>query len=159
ASRTGNRREWSPDPARSAHRRATAAAVSPGRESSRPARSVVPWVQPIRESGTRSSSGVGRFGHMPSYLTRQIVTAALAANAVKPLRGRFGSVPSFAAGWLTSELAPHLLALTTADTALELTRRRRKGTSSGRLGLIAAGTAAGTLGYLVFGARTTATGV
>lgn len=96
---------------------------------------------------------------MPGFRTRQIATALLAANAVRPLRGRWGSVPSFAAGWLTSELAPHLLAMTATDTALEVTRRRRKGTTSGRLGLLAAGAAAGTLGYLVVGARSTAASV
>ncbi|RYE77747.1 MAG: alpha/beta hydrolase, partial [Myxococcales bacterium] len=96
---------------------------------------------------------------MPSYRTRQLITAALAANAVRPSRGRIGSVPSFFAGWLTSELAPHLLAMTAADTAVEVTRRRRKGTGSGPLGLLAAGAAAGALGYLIAGSRTTAASV
>lgn len=96
---------------------------------------------------------------MSRYILRQAALAALAANAVRPARGRLGSVPSFAAGWLTSELAPHLLALTAADTALEVTRRRKRGKASGPLGLLAAGAAAGTLGYLIVGARSTAASV
>jgi acetyl esterase/lipase len=60
-----------------------------------------------------------------SFLRRQLVTAALTANAIRPVPGYRAAIPSFAAGWLTTELAPHLLAVTTADTAAHLTPRRR----------------------------------
>ena len=59
------------------------------------------------------------------YRRRQLVTAALTANALRPLGGRYASVPAFFAGWLASELAPQLLAATLVDTAAELTVRRR----------------------------------
>ena len=62
---------------------------------------------------------------MPGFLLRQLATAALTANAVRPVPGYQAAVPSMAAGWLTSELAPHLLALTLADTVRELVRSRR----------------------------------
>ena len=60
-----------------------------------------------------------------SFLRRQLVTAALTANAIRPLPGSRAAIPAFAAGWLTTELAPHLLAVTAADTAAHLTPRRR----------------------------------
>ncbi len=59
------------------------------------------------------------------YLRRQLVTAALTANALRPPRLLEVSVPAFFTGWLTSELAPHLLTLTAADTAGQLVRGRR----------------------------------
>jgi acetyl esterase/lipase len=62
---------------------------------------------------------------MPGFLLRQLATAALTANAVRPVPGYQAAVPSMAAGWLTSELAPHLLVLTLADTVRELVRPRR----------------------------------
>ena len=54
--------------------------------------------------GTRSN--VGRM----AFLRRQLVTAALTANAIRPVPGFRAGIPAFFAGWLTSELAPHLLA-------------------------------------------------
>ncbi|HVA61117.1 MAG TPA: alpha/beta hydrolase [Mycobacteriales bacterium] len=46
----------------------------------------------------------------------------LTANALRPMGGANPlSIPSFFAGWLTSELAPHLLALTGLGTAVHLT--------------------------------------
>src|SRR3954470_7079597 len=52
--------------------------------------------------------------------------AALTLNGLRPLPGSNPlSVPSFFAGWLTSELAPHNLAVTVAGTAAHLRRRRR----------------------------------
>jgi acetyl esterase/lipase len=60
-----------------------------------------------------------------SFLRRQLVTAALTANAIRPVPGSRAGIPAFAAGWLTSELAPHLLALTAADTSAHLAPRRR----------------------------------
>ncbi|MGN6132626.1 MAG: alpha/beta hydrolase, partial [Nocardioidaceae bacterium] len=73
------------------------------------------------------------------YLHRQVLTAALTANALRPVPGYWAQVPAMFGGWLTSELAPHLLALTAADTVLELTRERpdRRGLA------LAAGSAAG----------------
>ena len=56
-------------------------------------------------------------------LLRRALTGALTANAVRPVPGYQAQIPSFAAGWLTSELAPHLLALTAADMAAEMARR------------------------------------
>ncbi len=46
------------------------------------------------------------------------------ANAVKPLNTVVTAPPAFAAGWPTTELAPQFLALTVADTAISLARRR-----------------------------------
>ncbi|WP_085870721.1 MULTISPECIES: alpha/beta hydrolase [unclassified Nocardioides] len=60
-----------------------------------------------------------------SFLRRQLVTAALTANAIRPVPGFRAGIPAFAAGWLTTELAPHLLAVTAADTAAHLAPRRR----------------------------------
>lgn len=73
------------------------------------------------------------------YLHRQVLTAALTANALRPVPGYWAQVPAMFGGWLTSELAPHLLALTAADTVRELTRERpdRRGLA------LAAGSAAG----------------
>jgi len=75
--------------------------------------------------------------------------AALTANALRPLPGFELGVPSFAAGWLTSELAPHLLALTAADATVHATRRRGRD----RLGLLLAGASAAGLSYLIKQAR------
>lgn len=66
------------------------------------------------------------------FLRRQIVTAALTANAIRPLPGFRAGIPSFAAGWLTSELATHLFALTATDTAAHVARGRRRARSGGR---------------------------
>ena len=62
-----------------------------------------------------------------SFVRRQLVTAAVSANALHPLPGYQAGVPTMVSGWLAGELAPHLLALTAADTARELLRRRRSG--------------------------------
>ena len=61
------------------------------------------------------------------YLRRQIVTAALTANALHPVRGGWLGIPAMFGGWLTSELAPHVLALTATDTLVHLTRGSRDG--------------------------------
>ncbi len=62
-----------------------------------------------------------------SFVRRQLVTAAVSANALHPLPGYQAGVPTMVSGWLAGELAPHLLALTAADAARELLRRRRSG--------------------------------
>lgn len=61
-----------------------------------------------------------------AFLRRQLVTAALTANAIRPLPGFRAGIPAFAFGWLTSELAPHLFTLTAADTAAHVVRRGRR---------------------------------
>ncbi len=94
------------------------------------------------------------------YLRRQLVTAALTANAVRPLGGRYASIPAFFAGWLASELAPQLLAASALDTAAELTVRRSKGLGlDRRVGLALAATSAAGLGYLIVNASRSATHV
>jgi acetyl esterase/lipase len=63
------------------------------------------------------------------FLKLSAAGAALTVNGLRPLPGSNPlSVPSFFAGWLTSELAPHNLAVTVAGTAAHLRRHR------GRLG-------------------------
>ena len=98
---------------------------------------------------------MGTFGHMSRYRARQFVLAALTANAVRPLKGRYSSVFGFFAGWLTSELAPQLLALSAADTAADLTVRKARGTSAGPLAHAAALAGTAGLGYIVYNARKT----
>lgn len=78
------------------------------------------------------------------FVRRQAVNAALTANAIRPLPGFRAGIPSFFAGWLTGELAPHLLGLTVAD-ALAHTRGSRRDVR----GLALAGLSAAGLAYLV----------
>ncbi len=88
------------------------------------------------------------------FLRRQIVTAALTANAVRPLPGNRTAVPAFLYGWLTSELAPQLLATTAVDAGLALRRQRRAARGLGsarrgdRAGLALAAASAGALGWM-----------
>jgi acetyl esterase/lipase len=58
------------------------------------------------------------------FLRRQLVTAALTANAIRPVPGFRAGIPSFFAGWLAGELAPHLLAVSLADGAIHTFHRR-----------------------------------
>jgi len=82
----------------------------------------------------------------PNFLIRRAVQLGLTANALRPPHIRNAEFPVFFAGWLTGELAPQLLALTAADTALHVARH---GKNSSRAGLaVAAATAAG-LGALM----------
>ena len=74
-----------------------------------------------------------------TYLRRQLVTAALAANAVKPVPGSAASFPAMLAGWLVSELAPHAIVATVVDSALAA---RRPGGPRGALTLGALNVAA-----------------
>lgn len=78
------------------------------------------------------------------FLRRQAVTAALTANAIRPLPGFRTGIPAFFAGWLTGELAPHLLGLTAADAAAHVRGSRRD-----VRGLALAGAAAAGLAYLI----------
>ncbi|MCW2795658.1 alpha/beta hydrolase [Nocardioides sp.] len=83
-----------------------------------------------------------------SFLRRQVVTAALTANAIRPLPGFRVGIPAFFAGWITGELAPHLLAVTAADAAAHVPVRRRS-----RAGLVLAGANAVGLSFLVAQSR------
>ncbi|HEU5038133.1 MAG TPA: alpha/beta hydrolase [Nocardioides sp.] len=83
-----------------------------------------------------------------SFLRRQLVTAALTANAIRPVPGFRAAIPAFAAGWLTSELAPHLMALTATDTAVHAARRPRN-----RAGLVLGALNLAGQAYLVDQAR------
>jgi len=76
-----------------------------------------------------------------SYLRRQVVTAALTANAVRPVPGYWAGVPAMVGGWLTSELAPHLLTVTVADTVRELVRGGRNRATLGLAGASTVGLA------------------
>ncbi|HET7736186.1 MAG TPA: alpha/beta hydrolase fold domain-containing protein [Nocardioidaceae bacterium] len=58
------------------------------------------------------------------YRRRQVVTATLTANALRPSRSYFAGASGFFPGWLTAELAPHLLTLTAVDAVRELRRGR-----------------------------------
>ncbi|WP_370246796.1 alpha/beta hydrolase fold domain-containing protein [Nocardioides sp.] len=73
------------------------------------------------------------------YQRRRLLTAALTANAIRPVPGYRASIPAFFAGWLTGELAPHVLATTAADTAWHLARGRRDTRALALAGLTAAG--------------------
>ena len=78
------------------------------------------------------------------FLRRQAITAALTANAIRPLAGFRAGIPAFFAGWLTGELAPHLLGLTAADAAAHLRGSRRD-----LKGLAVAGASAAGLVHLI----------
>ena len=67
------------------------------------------------------------------FLKLSAAGAALTVNGLRPLPGSNPlSVPSFFGGWLTSELAPHNLAVTVLGTAAHLRKRRRAGTGLDR---------------------------
>ncbi len=83
-----------------------------------------------------------------SFRRRSLVYAALTANAIRPLPGFRVGLPSFFAGWITGELAPHWLAVTAADAATHLTEKRRD-----PVALAVAGATAVGLGYLIHQAR------
>lgn len=83
-----------------------------------------------------------------SFRRRQAFTAALTANAIRPLPVQSVGFPAFFAGWLTGELAPHVLALTAADAAVNSVGRRRD-----PAGLALAGASAAGLGYLIWQSR------
>jgi acetyl esterase/lipase len=83
-----------------------------------------------------------------SFLSRQVVIAALTANALRPPRDQRAGVASFAAGWLFGETAPQMLALTALDAAAHLTRSRRRGVRA-KAGLALAGASALGLAHMV----------
>ena len=73
------------------------------------------------------------------FLARQAVTAALTANAIRPFPGFRSGIPAFFAGWLTGELAPHVLAVTVADAATHSFGPRRDVRGLALAGLSTAG--------------------
>jgi acetyl esterase/lipase len=83
-----------------------------------------------------------------NYRNRQLVMAALVTNALKPSKGRITSIPAFAIGWPTLEMAPQMLAIGLADTAQHLIRHRRRGDVS-VVGVGAAMVATAALGYMI----------
>ncbi len=93
------------------------------------------------------------------YRRRQLLAAALTANALRPVGGRLLSLPAFFGGWLASELAPQLLAATLVDTAGELTVRRSRDGHPSRSGLALAAYTTGGLAYLIANAHRSATHV
>jgi acetyl esterase/lipase len=86
------------------------------------------------------------------FLSRQLLQLGLAANAWRPIPGGPVGVPAFFGGWLTGELAPHLLGLSVADTAMHVARN---GVRSRRdvLDLLAAGTTMAAYSALIAGGR------
>ena len=88
-----------------------------------------------------------------SFLRRQTILAALVANAVRPPKGQRVGVPAFAAGWLVTETAPQVLALTALDLATHLTKGRRQGRRT-KAGLALAGASALGLARMVQQSRT-----
>jgi acetyl esterase/lipase len=81
-------------------------------------------------------------------MTRRAVQLALTANALRPLRGERVAMPAFFAGWLTGELAPHLLALTAADTLQHFVQSGAR-SKADRAGLVLAALSAAGLGALI----------
>jgi acetyl esterase/lipase len=77
------------------------------------------------------------------YARRQLITALLTANAVRPLRGNLSPL-GFAIGWPTGELAPQILALNALDTAQAVVRGK-----AGRAGLLLAAASTAGLAYLI----------
>lgn len=73
------------------------------------------------------------------FVRRQLLTTALTANAIRPLPGFRVGIPAFFAGWLTGELAPHLLGATLADVAAHSGRGRRDWRGLALAGLSTAG--------------------
>lgn len=61
-----------------------------------------------------------------SFLRRQIITAALTANAHRPLPGYAPGAWAFFPGWLANELAPQAMALTAVDAGLNLLSGKRR---------------------------------
>ena len=94
-----------------------------------------------------------------SFRRRQLVNAALTANAVRPLGGGSTAIPTFFAGALAGELAPQLLVATLLDAAAELTVRRSRTHPPSRTGLAAAAVAGIGLGYLILNSARSATRV
>jgi len=78
-----------------------------------------------------------------NFRRRQFATATLVANALHPPSNYWLGAPAMFGGWLTGELAPHLLAVTAADALREV--MKRKDTP----GLALATASAAGLGFLI----------
>jgi acetyl esterase/lipase len=87
------------------------------------------------------------------FLTRQLTQLGLTLNAIRPVPGGPVSVPAFFAGWLTAELAPHLLAATAADTAAHLGRHGVRDRRDALALAVAVADAAGLAALTVAGTR------
>ena len=85
---------------------------------------------------------------LPNFLLRRAIQLGLTANALRPVRTQTAAFPVFFAGWLTGELAPQLLALTAADTAVHLARHGVRDRST-QAGLALAAASAVGLGALI----------
>ncbi|MDQ2797325.1 MAG: alpha/beta hydrolase [Actinomycetota bacterium] len=88
----------------------------------------------------------------PPFVVRQLAQLGFTANALHPLPGEPATIPSFFAGWLTSELAPHLAAITALDAARHVTRHGVR-TRADVLGLVAAGLNLAGFAVLTTGGR------
>lgn len=82
------------------------------------------------------------------FARRQLVTAALTANAIRPLPGFRAGIPAFFAGWLTGELAPQVLGLTAADALAH-----SRGTRRDPRGLALAALSSAGLAFLIAQSR------
>jgi acetyl esterase/lipase len=82
------------------------------------------------------------------FLARELVQLGLTLNATRPIPGGPASVPAFFAGWLTAELAPHLLTATALDTAVHAARHGVR-TREDRIGTAAALASMGVYGTLI----------
>ncbi|MFF0813990.1 alpha/beta hydrolase fold domain-containing protein [Rhodococcus sp. NPDC003318] len=87
------------------------------------------------------------------FALRQALNTAASVNAIRPMTGVRTSVPAFFAGWLTSELAPQLLAATALDAGVHVARHGLRSRTD-RLGLALAATAgAGLAANILAGGR------
>ncbi|MDT9592460.1 alpha/beta hydrolase [Nocardioides zeae] len=82
-------------------------------------------------------------------LRRQLALAALNANAFRPPHGLRSGMYAFAAGWLTTELAPQLLGLTALDAATHARPGPGGRTPTRTAGLALAAVNATALGVMV----------
>lgn len=88
-----------------------------------------------------------------SFLIRQAWNAAATANALRPVPGMPAAVPAFFCGWLTSELAPQLLAATLLDAGVHTVRHGARSRTD-RIGLaLAAASAVGLTANIAAGRR------
>ena len=80
------------------------------------------------------------------FAVRQAAGLGLTLNALRPMPGSWAGIPAFFAGWLTAELAPHLLAATALDAAQHVARHGRR---SDKAGLALAAASGAGLGALI----------
>jgi acetyl esterase/lipase len=90
------------------------------------------------------------------FLTRQLIQLGFAANATRPVPGAPLSLPAFFSGWLTAELAPHLIGVTALDTATHVARHGVR-TRRDALGVVAATANIAAYTALIGGGRRAAT--